>query len=184
MKNENALGSAGRRKVIFLLAASFFTRESCANIVTAQMTPFGTLAGYAQFFDGPRIPVFLFPNFPLGGAATVDHFLSPLIIIGTQIPRPFFDFVVAHEYAHHILNHLTERVIAQMQMGGFASCVLTPIQELEADAWATQALKELGNPLAVQAAFNVNLWTGFFAAQCYPPGILRAQNIRNVWFRR
>lgn len=181
MGNGNAFTSAGRRKIIFVLGATFLSREPRAKIAPAQLTPLGALAGYATFFNGPRIPVFLFTNFPLGGAAIVDLSGSPAIIIGTQIPHPFFDFVVAHEYAHHVLNHLTERVIAQMQMGGFASCVLTPRQELEADAWATQTLKDLGNPRAVQAAFNINLWTGYFAAPCYPPGILRAQNIQKVW---
>jgi hypothetical protein len=43
-------------------------------------------------------------------------------------------------------------------------------------------MKQMNNFPAAQAAFNVTAWSGFFAAPCYPPGVVRANNIQQTWF--
>lgn len=147
----------------------------------AQVTPYGIFAGRISFAGGPPVPVFRYLNFPMGGVATVTPDGQPIIVVEAAIGQPFLHFVLAHEYAHHALGHLTAGIIAQMQGGPIAGCFFTHQRELEADAWATWRMRELGDIAAVQAAFQVNSWQGFFAASCYPPGVVRAENIRRAW---
>lgn len=176
--------AVGRR----IALASLLVGSSSANLfrffgsANAQPTPFGIPIGHVAFMGGPPLQVFNWPGFQMGGQARHGLGGEPIIIINGEIPRPFFDFVLAHEYGHHALGHITQLVLSRMRGGPMEACYLTPNIELQADSWATVVMRQLGNSAAVQAAMEVNAWQGLFAVDCYPPGIMRAENIRRTWF--
>lgn len=71
-------------------------------------------------------------------------------------------FIIAHEYAHHILNHRES----------------TPINEMEADMLAVKLLKGVGANCIGGAEYFDSVEMGVFTT--HPPGKLRAIYIREL----
>ena len=82
-------------------------------------------------------------------------------------------FVLAHECAHHLLEHTSALGQLERFTGG------TRQQELEADCWAAAKLKELGYNNEIDRTILSNVSMGHFSGRGYPSGYERAENISN-----
>ena len=88
---------------------------------------------------------------------------------------PAFRFLRAHEYAHHRLGH----TLAHYQTPPAFLPVLGYNSELQADCWAVQTLRSIGDHAAIQAGFDVYQHTiPPQDANGRPGGINRTINMR------
>lgn len=147
------------------------------HLAIAVITAFISGAANAQVFAGfdsfCGLPIVV-ENDPQVASARKDQFgnrfihVDPGAMANWTMSRMF---TLAHECAHHLLGHTTPIGELQRFSGGTAR------QELEADCWAAQALKNTGYDSDITRTILEQANQGHFASPGYPTGRQRAENI-------
>lgn len=159
-----------------------FLVASCASLVTGSL-PFGAMA--QSCFATPQYPhpglpdiamITFMPQYSSNGLVIL---YNPQVVVAVG---PFLSaFFEAHEYGHACLNHVTAQFYIHTN-NPYARAWMSQTMELQADAFATDAMIQRGNITAIQHAaawFSQQLPNPHtMLLSTHPPGIVRAQNIR------
>jgi hypothetical protein len=152
-------------KTAFALLCAALLSLVCANSRAVLVLP----AGYDQFCG---LPIIVAPN-PQGASASTDQFnraaiyVDPSIMADATASRMF---TIAHECAHHRLGH----TLPQGMWFRNSQYWATKQQELAADCWAAEQLKNTQGMQDVERAIRQFVSQGSAAQGNYPSGLERA----------
>lgn len=90
-------------------------------------------------------------------------------------------FIMAHEYGHHNLGHIVQRL--WNANNPYVQTWLNLNMENDADAYAVRYWISQGNKAVIQAAVNSMWASNNNGDQTHPPSQVRANNIANLFFQ-
>lgn len=156
------------RSVFSAILALFASAEAHAE-ADEPFDGYNALCGYEIVFR---------PNLFLSTAEITDEG-DPLIVLDPNLlePRQKFHrlFLIAHECAHHRLEHTTQEGLKTRSMSHNA----VSDQELSADCWASEHLASVGYSKRLERIADEFYRRGFISpGQGYPAGIQRSNMIR------
>jgi len=141
-----------------------------------------TPPAFSQMGSPCGVPVII-QHTPVNAQATFNPFNgSPIILLspqfGSMVGAAGIRFTLAHECAHHELNHIVI-ALQLLQANPYARPWITPQIELEADCHAGAYLRSVGDMQAINVGIQIVGSAGPFpTGPNYPTGFQRAGAIQ------